>query len=273
MAPPSPPGPLVQYLNAISHAEPFVTILHLIVFVPFLALATPLGLVGIFLYAAFRLYVACIVPPVTPAPHLAVVVTGCDTGFGRELALAAADAGFTVFAGCLTPQTSWPGPTSPRLIPLLMDVTNNEQVHEAVRSVEQWLAAATATDDDSQPPTTPRRRLHALVNNAGVGGIGLVDWMDVKFFELCINGACVLFFRVFGFAPQQRPLIDLVLFLHLSFLFSLTMVLTSTPDTRTLHKHEPTHTPKSTTWAWSGAARRFCPFSAARWTVVVASST
>jgi hypothetical protein len=209
----------VQYLNAISHAEPFVTILHLIVFVPFLILATPLGLVGICLYTAFRLYVAYGVPPVTPAPHLAVVVTGCDSGFGRELALSAADAGFTVFAGCLTPQTSWPGPTSPRLIPLLMDVTNDEQVQEAVRSVEQWLAAASsaATDDNGQPPKP--RRLHALVNNAGVGGIGLVDWMDVKFYELCINGACVLFPCVWFFAPQRtsdRPGPYICLF-HVSF--------------------------------------------------------
>jgi hypothetical protein len=229
MAPPSPPGPLVQYLNAISHVEPFVTILHLIVFVPFLILATPLGLVGIFLYAAFRLYVAYIVSPITPAPHLAVVVTGCDSGFGRELALSAADAGFTVFAGCLTPQTSWPGPTSPRLIPLLMDVTNDGQVQEAVRSVEQWLAA----NDDSQQP--PRRRLHALVNNAGVGGIGLVDWMDVKFYELCINGACVCFFRGLVFRPMtttsDRP-VPLICLFHV-----LRMVPTSTPDTRTLHKH------------------------------------
>jgi hypothetical protein len=216
MAPPSPPGPLVQYLNAISHAEPFVTILHLVVFVPFLILATPLGLVGICLYAAFRLYVAYGVPPVTPAPHLAVVVTGCDSGFGRELALSAADAGFTVFAGCLTPQTSWPGPTSPRLIPLLMDVTNDEQVQKAVRAVEQWLAAT----DDSQPPP-PRRRLHALVNNAGVGGIGLVDWMDVNFYELCINGACVCFSRVFVFSPHKQRPSDRPgpLYLHLSCLF------------------------------------------------------
>jgi short chain dehydrogenase len=176
--PPSPPGPFFQHLNAISHREPLATALHLLVFLPFLALATPVGIVGILLYGAFRVYISRCLPAMVPAKHLGVVITGCDSGFGRELALAAADAGYTVFAGCLTPTASWPGPVSPRLMPLLMDVTNDGQVQEAVRAVETWLAA-----DDS-------RILHALVNNAGVGGIGLIDWMDMTFYEVCMNGAC-----------------------------------------------------------------------------------
>ncbi|KIH46717.1 hypothetical protein ANCDUO_23228 [Ancylostoma duodenale] len=32
----------------------------------------------------------------------AVLITGCDSGFGRELALRCIAKGFTVFAGCLT---------------------------------------------------------------------------------------------------------------------------------------------------------------------------
>ncbi|ETN83704.1 hypothetical protein NECAME_07246 [Necator americanus] len=32
----------------------------------------------------------------------AVLITGCDSGFGRELVFRCIDKGFTVFAGCLT---------------------------------------------------------------------------------------------------------------------------------------------------------------------------
>jgi hypothetical protein len=170
-------------LNAISHQEPLATALHLLCFIVFLVLGTPIGIGGLLIYGAIRMYLSHLKPH-TPAKHLAVVITGCDSGFGRELALRAADAGYTVFAGCLTPESSWPGAVSPRLVPLPMDVTSDVQVQEVIHVVEKWLVEE---EDDG----THHRVLHALVNNAGVGVPGLIDWLDMKTFEVCMNGTCV----------------------------------------------------------------------------------
>ena len=43
-----------------------------------------------------------------PSEEQAVVVTGCDTGFGHDFALTLAEAGFTVFAGCLREESCGP---------------------------------------------------------------------------------------------------------------------------------------------------------------------
>jgi short chain dehydrogenase len=178
MSSPSLLGSTLQHFNAISHREPLATILHLLVFVSFLAFGTPIGIGGLLIYGAFRIYISRLKPH-APGPHLAVVVTGCDSGFGRELALAAAGAGFTVFAGCLTPETSWPGGAAlvpPRLVLLPMDVTSDAQVQAVVDVVQKWRS-----EDDT-------RVLHALVNNAGVGVPGLIDWLDMTSYEVCMNG-------------------------------------------------------------------------------------
>jgi NAD(P)-dependent dehydrogenase (short-subunit alcohol dehydrogenase family) len=63
--------------------------------------------------------------------------------------------------------------------PVVVDVTNNEQVQSCSQVVKKWL------DDDSN---SEKRYLHALVNNAGVGVVGYVDWLDLSDFECCMNG-------------------------------------------------------------------------------------
>jgi NAD(P)-dependent dehydrogenase (short-subunit alcohol dehydrogenase family) len=80
-----------------------------------------------------------------------VVVTGASTGLGRATALHLAAQGFHVFAGVRDPD-ALAGSTSDRLRPLVLDVTDEDSVAVAVKTV----AAATDTG------------LWALVNNAGV---------------------------------------------------------------------------------------------------------
>ncbi|TKR69244.1 hypothetical protein L596_021427 [Steinernema carpocapsae] len=86
----------------------------------------------------------------------AVFISGCDSGFGRLLALKCSKNGIPVFAGCLT--------RSVETVPL--DVTSDESCNEAARIVKQKL--------------TGGKYLWAVVNNAGIFSIfGPDDWTSV----------------------------------------------------------------------------------------------
>lgn len=84
------------------------------------------------------------------------VVTGASTGIGRATALRLAARGFHVFATVRRPADAEALQRAPRvhLTPLIMDVTEREQIAEAVESVRTHV----------EP-----RGLDVLVNNAGVG--------------------------------------------------------------------------------------------------------
>ncbi|XP_064614326.1 retinol dehydrogenase 16-like [Liolophura sinensis] len=95
-----------------------------------------------------------------------VFITGCDTGFGRHLALQLDKVGFRVVAGCLTEkgQSELRKEASRRLVPVSLDVTNETSILEARNFVEGCLPSG--------------KGLWAVVNNAGVAGkIGPAEWM------------------------------------------------------------------------------------------------
>ncbi|KAJ1561597.1 hypothetical protein HK405_003407 [Cladochytrium tenue] len=88
--------------------------------------------------------------------NLSVLVTGCDSGFGRTIAVSLAARGFHVFAGCLTDagvtdlQNVDVAPGS--LDAFIMDVTNSEHVAAARDRVQRACPNG----------------LYCLINNAGV---------------------------------------------------------------------------------------------------------
>eukprot|EP00619_Florenciella_sp_RCC1007_P014103 CAMPEP_0205905792 /NCGR_PEP_ID=MMETSP1325-20131115/1555_1 /ASSEMBLY_ACC=CAM_ASM_000708 /TAXON_ID=236786 /ORGANISM="Florenciella sp., Strain RCC1007" /LENGTH=237 /DNA_ID=CAMNT_0053271735 /DNA_START=72 /DNA_END=785 /DNA_ORIENTATION=- len=116
--------------------------------------------------------------PMTARRNLAVVITGCDTGFGSSLAPALAADGYTVFACCLKKESmdaikASKSYASVSIIPVQTDVTNDESVRRTVEVVTAWLEGDKAT-----------RRLHAVVNNAGVGRGGPADMLDIKDYHI-----------------------------------------------------------------------------------------
>uniref|UniRef100_A0A3Q2QP94 3-hydroxybutyrate dehydrogenase, type 1 n=1 Tax=Fundulus heteroclitus TaxID=8078 RepID=A0A3Q2QP94_FUNHE len=126
------------------------------------------------IYAAFVLYVAT---PRIPRGSVevkgkAVLITGCDTGFGLSLAKHLHALGFTVFAGCLLKDKGGEGAKeleefgSDRMKVVQLDVCSDEQVKEAVEYIRGNLA-------DSQ------RGLWAVVNNAGVSTFGEVEFTSM----------------------------------------------------------------------------------------------
>lgn len=74
---------------------------------------------------------------------LAVLITGCDTGFGNLLARKLDKAGFKVFACCLFPSgveaKKLKSDTSARLRIINLDVTSDQDAEEAYREVERDL--------------------------------------------------------------------------------------------------------------------------------------
>ncbi|VDL75978.1 unnamed protein product [Nippostrongylus brasiliensis] len=96
----------------------------------------------------------------------AVFITGCDSGFGRDLAIRCAERGMPVFAGCLSENTI----TEYRELSkkfrvavdaFLLDVTSDESVLKAKNYLEER--------------TTKYGGLHGVVNNAGVLGRTFFD--------------------------------------------------------------------------------------------------
>lgn len=73
-----------------------------------------------------------------------ILITGCDTGFGRLLAIRASRHGFIVFAGCLTEEGAKSlkveaGTVKGELHTPLLDVTKDESVLRVKTVVEERL--------------------------------------------------------------------------------------------------------------------------------------
>ncbi|XP_014821893.1 PREDICTED: D-beta-hydroxybutyrate dehydrogenase, mitochondrial-like isoform X1 [Calidris pugnax] len=106
----------------------------------------------------------------------AVLITGCDSGFGHLLALRLHRLGFTVFAGCLCPggdgarrlQREEAAAGSGRLRVLRLDVTRDRDVLAAKELVLSHL---------------PERGFWGLVNNAGISTFGETGWLSMEKYE------------------------------------------------------------------------------------------
>jgi len=93
----------------------------------------------------------------------AVLITGCDTGFGHQLVIEINKLGFHVFAGVLSPEgvgaRNLVSICSDRLNVLKMDITNDEEVSRVINEIK--LSGL---------------ELWAVVNNAGVAFNTPFEW-------------------------------------------------------------------------------------------------
>ncbi|UJR32206.1 hypothetical protein I4U23_019671 [Adineta vaga] len=128
------------------------------------------------IYISYRVY-----QRVFPSPNINptgkyVLISGCDTGFGHGLALELDKQGFNVLAGIYNPnnEETLTKLLSPRATVFKLDITKQEDIDAAYELI-----------------SNKTKVLHGLVNNAGVGACGYIDWvtvdsmrkvMDVNFF-------------------------------------------------------------------------------------------
>ncbi|BFZ03133.1 hypothetical protein BsWGS_06172 [Bradybaena similaris] len=131
-------------------------------------------------------------PRVDPAGK-AVFITGCDSGFGHELAERLDKMGYHVFAGCLAPDRegarSLKESTSDRLKIVCIDVTDDFQVSQAVNFVKKNIG-------DNQ--------LWAVVNNAGVAVFCEIEWCSVQEFQKIMD------VNVFGIVRVTKAFLPLL---------------------------------------------------------------
>mmetsp|Transcript_19309 Transcript_19309/g.27748 ORF Transcript_19309/g.27748 Transcript_19309/m.27748 type:complete len:341 (-) Transcript_19309:66-1088(-) len=106
-----------------------------------------------------------------------VVITGCDSGFGELSSHRLSKLGFHVISGCLTSSgvSRLNGVVANAI---LCDVTNEKDVEQLALKTEEYI-------------TKHKLKLWAVINNAGIGNSGAVDWisngtlrkvMEVNFF-------------------------------------------------------------------------------------------
>jgi len=105
----------------------------------------------------------------------AVLITGCDSGFGHLLALQLDSLGFKVFAGCL--QVNGSGAqalknSSSKHLQLQLDVTDHAQVNAALQLINRTLRD---------------QKLWAVVNNAGVALPSEIEWCPVDVLQRMLN--------------------------------------------------------------------------------------
>mmetsp|Transcript_5292 Transcript_5292/g.8694 ORF Transcript_5292/g.8694 Transcript_5292/m.8694 type:complete len:398 (-) Transcript_5292:281-1474(-) len=189
-----PPSPWKQDLNDLLHTEPY-SLLANGIFWTFAFLLAPLAGSVMVCWTVVR-YVSYLcgysTKTVDPSKEqeLAVVITGCDTGFGRDLALACHAKGYHVFAGCLKKEslaglvalTNDPIGNK-KMTPLVVDVCKDKDVDDLAKVVLGWVK--NEEGNDKKP-----RFLHAIVNNAGIGNSGLVDWVDMDVYKKNMEVNC-----------------------------------------------------------------------------------
>ncbi|XP_054724977.1 17-beta-hydroxysteroid dehydrogenase type 6-like [Uloborus diversus] len=144
------------------------------------SLVLTFGWIVVLGYAAniFTRWILSTIPRRLVLPHgKAVLITGCDTGFGLGLAKRLVASGFYVYAGCLSEDSEGAQELeqmsdSGHIKVLKLDVTKHDQVQAVVRSVEGDLG-----DKD----------LWCVVNNAGVAIFSELEWCSMSVIEHMFN--------------------------------------------------------------------------------------
>ena len=79
-----------------------------------------------------------------------VLITGCDSGFGRETAIRLDEMGVCVFATCLTKEgeQSLKSVTSDRLKTFRMNVTDSQQIEEVFCKVNKLLGGKSGKNEN-----------------------------------------------------------------------------------------------------------------------------
>ncbi|CAF2831115.1 unnamed protein product [Rotaria sp. Silwood2] len=118
-----------------------------------------------------------------------VLISGCDTGFGHELAIELDKQGFNVLAGVFVPDNviTLKDKLSSKATVFRLDITKQEDIDDVFKLVQ----GKTNT-------------LHALVNNAGISTSGFIDWITIEYMRKIMD---VNFFGHVAMTKKFLPLL------------------------------------------------------------------
>ncbi|XP_078617968.1 17-beta-hydroxysteroid dehydrogenase type 6-like isoform X2 [Branchiostoma floridae x Branchiostoma japonicum] len=143
---------------------------------------------------AYRLYKwARGLPRISSTADKYVLVTGCDTGFGKLHAQRLDKLGFHVFAACLTEkgQQDLKQLCSDRVVTMAMDVTSHDSILKARDIVKTHVGE--------------NGGLWGVVNNAGIfGTLGHIEWQTREDYFRTFN------VNVFGLVDVTRTFLPLL---------------------------------------------------------------
>jgi NAD(P)-dependent dehydrogenase (short-subunit alcohol dehydrogenase family) len=144
---------------------------------------------AVLLYVSYRLYQHFFPTPNINPNGKYVLISGCDTGFGHELAIELDKQGFNVLAGVfvLDNVISLKNKLSPKATVFRLDITKQEDIDAAYDLVK----AKTNT-------------LHSIVNNAGVATAANIDWMSMELLRKVMD---VNFFGHVAMTKKFLPLL------------------------------------------------------------------
>ncbi|XP_073482433.1 D-beta-hydroxybutyrate dehydrogenase, mitochondrial [Aquarana catesbeiana] len=112
----------------------------------------------------------------TDGGNKAVLVTGCDSGFGFSVAKHLHDKGFSVFAGCLFKDKGDAGVKeldnmkSDRMKTVQLNVVKQEEIDRAVENIKENLK-------------DPDKGLWGVINNAGISTFGEVEFTSMDTYK------------------------------------------------------------------------------------------
>ena len=146
-------------------------------------------LLTVFCYVAYRIYQRFHSEKTIDPNGKYVLITGCDTGFGNLLAIELDRQGFNVLAGVLnsTSITELTERLSRRATVFQLDITNHDDIEAAYQLVK-----------------SKTNILHGLVNNAGIGRAGYIDWISMKLYQRTMD---VNFFGQVAVTKKFLPLL------------------------------------------------------------------
>lgn len=144
-------------------------------------------------YVSYRAYQHFFPTPDVFPQGKYVLISGCDSGFGNGLAIELDKQGFHVFAGVFSSagRDSLTKILSARATVFPLDITRPEDVDAAFELV-----------------SSKTKVLHALVNNAGIGAGGYIDWISLEFMRRMMD------VNFFGHVAMTKKFLPLLLAKH-----------------------------------------------------------
>lgn len=167
----------------------------------FLLILTYFIIILLFIFSFYKIFIKINLNEKIDMSNKYILITGCDSGFGKASALKMDSIGYKIIAICLTDDGVNYLKLNSNVKPLKYDISDKNHIKDLKKEIELIL---NENNDNI---------LWAIINNAGISGTAApFDWFsDISNFEKVINvnliGAANLTLQVSRFINKRLNLI------------------------------------------------------------------